>query len=374
MPIGSGIETLRLLPSVPYVIDPQSFADSTTENVADLQPVEAPAPGGTVRYRLPDADVVSKLKITFQGTLTVTAAGSGQTQPVCGAEWPYGLLSLFTLTANGISHDLWSCSGTDLHVKNFVDHLGLTANTDVFPGSVGGGGSALGAGSFPLYVTWDVELSTDPAWLVAALYAQSSQTLLGGQLGLASIAAPIIAPGGTAALWSIAGNFYVEETSYEIPIDSKGNLILPDITRLHMFVSETVPWTNVGDVDTKLLRTSGQLMRIFQSGYYDANAPLSALPGTADTALIDTFRLRYGVKSTPYQWNPASTLATANARDYRGPVPYNRLVMDQMLHNPARDMILLEGVTNLRTTTTVDSSVTPSAGAATMTAVEEILV
>lgn len=374
MPIGSGVETLRLLPNVPFVIDPQGFAEGTTENVSDLTPIPAPAPGATVRYQLPNADVIGKLHITYSGTLTVTAAASGQTQPVPGAEWPYGLLSLYTLTANGISHDLWTCGGADLHAKNFVDNLGITSNTDVFPGAVGGGGSALAAGTYPIYLTWEIDIATDPTWLVAALFAQSDQALIGGQLGFANIAVPVIAPGGTASLWSFSGQFFVRETAYEIPISPKGELILPDVTRLHMFVSETVPWTNTGQVDTPLLRTAGQLMRIFQSGYYGPNTPLSALPGTATSALIDQFALAYGVRSVPYLWDPASGLASQNAKAYRGPVPYNRLVMDQMLHNPARDMVLLQGVTNLRTQTTVDSAVTPTVGSATMTAVEEILV
>ncbi len=374
MPIGAGVETLRLLPNVPYVISPTGFASGTTENVSDLQPIPAPSPGSTTRYQLPNADVIGKLHVTLSGTLTVSSAGTGQTQPVPGAEWPYGLLSLFTLTANGISHDLWTCGGADLHAKNFVTQLGQTANTDVFPGSVGGGGSAIAAGSYPVYLSFDIDVATDPTWLVAALFAQSDQALIGGQLGIADIGVPVIAPGGTASLWSFAGEFLIRETAYEIPINSKGELILPDVTRLHMFVSETVPWTNVGEVRTPLLRTSGQLMRIFQSGYYGPNTPLSALPGTPTDALIDEFALAYGVRAVPYQWDPASGLASQNAKAYRGPVPYNRLVMDQMLYNPSRDMVLLQGVTNLRTQSYVDSAVTPTVGSATMTAVEEILV
>lgn len=374
MPVGSGVETLRLLPRVPYVIDPAGFAASTIENESALNPIAAPNPGSSVRYQLPDADIVSKLTITFDGTLTVTAAGTGQTQPIPGPAWPYGLLDEFTLTANGVSHDLWSCDGVDLHVKNFVDHLGLVSNGDVFPGAVGGGGSAIAAGSYPLYLTWDVDIATDPTWLVASLFAQSSETLLSGQLGLAAVAAPLIEAAGTGTLWALSGEFYISEKSYEIPYDSKGNLILPDITKLHLFVSEERPWTNTGDVEVNLLRTSGQLMRIFQSGYYNAGEPLSAQPGTTTTAAIDEWRLRYGVKSTPYEFNPAAVLAQRNNRSYRSPVPYNRLILDQMLHNPARDMLILEGVTNLRTVTTVDSAVVPSVGNATMRAVEEILV
>ena len=224
-----------------------------------------------------------------------------------------------------------------------------------------------------MHLSWTVDIATDPAALVAALYAQSSQTLLGGQLGQAS-ESDLVAPGGTAALWAISGTFYIQEKAWEIPIGQKGELILPDITKLHMVVAVERPWTNTGDVEVELLRTNGQLMRLFTSGYSADNVPLSALPGTADANKIDKFKVRYGMKNTPIDYDPASVLAGINAKNYRGPVPYDRLVVDNMLYNPARDMWLLQGVTNLRADVYVDSAVAPTVGEASVRVVEELLV
>lgn len=373
MPIGSGIETANLLPTVPYVIDPEAFAGGTAPQEVPLIPIAAPGPGNSARYQLPDADVVSKLVVTFVGSLTVTAAGTDETQPVASDQWPYGLLSGFTLSANGISQDLWNVDGLDLRALNFVQSRGETNNPDTFPGAEGGGGSAIAAGTYPLHLSWPIGISTSDAWLVAALFANSSQTLISGVLSQAEMSA-LVAPGGTSSLWAITGQFYLQETAWTIPYSSKGEMILPDIRRLHLVNAVERPWTNVGEVSTSLLRTTGQLMRLFTSGYYATNSPLSALPGTPDTDKVDKWYLRYGAKSEPFEFNPASVLAARNGRDYRSVVPGHRLVLDLMLHNPSRDMVLLQGVTNLRVDQVVDSGVTPTVGQATMRAVEEILV
>lgn len=367
MPIGSGVETLRLLPSVPYVIDPASFAAMTTENVNSLTPIPAPGGGSSATYELPDADVVGSLRITFQGSLVVSTAA--QTPSF---KWPYGLLSGFTLTANGISHDLWSVDGLDLHAHHFVDHPGQFSNSDVFPGVIGGG-TAIATGTYPLYLTWDVPIATDEAWLVGALFAQSSQTLLNGSISQETVA-NLLAPGGTAADFTITGSFTISETSYEIPIDNQGRMILPDVSKLHQVVAITQPWTNTGDNPVTLLRTAGQLMRVFVSGYSATNTPLSAAPGTAAANAIDQLALKFGVSAAPYVWNPAATLARRNQNDYGGVVPYDRLVIDQMTRNPLRDMILLQGVTNLRAVPTINTAVAPTIGQATLRAVEEILI
>jgi len=373
MPIGSGIETANLLPTVPYVIDPATFAAGTSPQEVPLIPLPAPGPGNSVRYQLPDADVVSALTVTFDGTLTVATASTGQTQPVPSVQWPYGLLAGYTLSANGISQDLWDVDGLDLRALNFVENRGETNNPDVFPGSEGGGGSAIAEGSYPVHLTWQVNVATSRAALVASLFANSSQTLISGVLSQASTGA-LVAPGGTSSLWSIDGNFFLQETAWTIPYSDKGEMILPDIRRLHLVTSQERPWTNTGEVSTSLLRTTGQLMRLFTSGYYATNSPLSAIPGTPDTDKIDRWYLRYGAKSEPFEFNPASVLAVRNGRDYRSIVPGNRLVLDLMLSNPARDMVMLQGVTNLRVDQVVDSGVTPTVGQATMRAVEEILV
>lgn len=366
MPIGSGVETVRLLPSVPYVIDPAAFAASTTENVNTVQQNLSPGPGNSVNYELPDADVVGSLKVIFQGTLTITTAA--QTP---GFTWPYGLLSGFTLTANGVSHDLWNVDGCDLDALGFVDNPHKVTNSDVFPGAVGGG-TPIAVGAYPLFLSWNINLAVDENSLIAALFAQSTQTLLNGSISEQSIAN--LFPGGAGADIALTGSFSIVERSYEIPIDQNGRMVLPDVTKLHQVVAITTPWTNTGDNDVNLIRAAGQLMRVFVSGYSATNTPLSAAPSAAAANAIDKLALKYGVSAAPYLWNPASVLAQRNEDDYGALVPYDRVVIDQMTRNPMRDMILLQGVTNLRTTVTIDPAVAPTQGQATLRAVEEILI
>ncbi|HUC37028.1 MAG TPA: hypothetical protein VMR97_07890 [Acidimicrobiales bacterium] len=367
MPIGSGVETLRLLPSVPYVIDPASFAAMTTENVAPLTPIAAPGSSQRVSYQLPDADVVARLRINFDGQVVVSNAN--QTPSFA---WPYGLIANFTLTANGISHDLWNLSGNDIFELNFVDHPGRFSNSDVFPGGLGGG-TAIVPGIYPLHLSWSIPIAVDDAWLVAALFAQSSQTLLNGSI-LQENTQNLLAAGGNVADFTISGSFTITETSYEIPIDNNGRMILPDVTKLHQVVAIYEPWTNTGANPVTLLRTAGQLMRVFVSGTSAFNTPLSAAPGTALTGAIDEIDLMYGLRATPYVWAPASVLAKTNELDYGALVPLDTVVIDQMARNPVRDMILLQGVTNLRANIVIDSAVVPTVGQANLRCVEEILI
>lgn len=374
MPVGTGIQTASLLPSVPHVIDPTAFAAGTEPQEVPLVSIPAPGPGNRVNYDLPNADIVSALTITATGTLEVTAAASGQTQPVPADVWPYGLLDGYTLSVNGISEDIWAVDGMDLRALSFVERGGETNNPDVFPGAEGGGGSALAAGSYPIHLSWPVQIAASRSALVAAIFLNSTQALASGKLSQAPMA-DLVAPGGTSTLWSFANlQFTVQETAWTIPYNDKGEMILPDIRRLHMVIATERPWTNTGEVPLALLRTEGQLMRLFTSGYSATNVALSALPGTPDANKIDKWMLRYGAKSEPFTFDPASVLAARNGRDYHSVVPGGRLVLDLMRSNPARDMVLLGGVTNLRVAQWIDSQVVPTVGQATMRALEEVLV
>jgi len=372
VPIGSGAQTLQLLPDVPYVIDPATFMAQTSEQVdkAGLGSYPDPGASNAIADSLPDSGIVSALRINFKGTLTVVAGG---TQPVPGFNWPYGLIRAFTLSANGMAHDLWSVNGNDLDALSFVRNPNQQNSSDIFPGAVGGGGSALGAGTYTLDLTWDIPIAIDEIYLVAALFAQSSQTTIRWKVTRES-EANLIAPGGTAADWTIAGTWNVVEHAWEIPIDTHGNLVLPDIRRLHTVVAVDQPFTNTGDVEAPLLRTAGQMMRLFLSGISATNVPMSALGGTAAANRIDALRLRYGLHAQPLNFDPATVLVHENEQFYGAPVPYDRYVLDFVKRNPARDMVMLQGITNLRGVVNVDPAVAPTAGQANIHAVEEILI
>lgn len=371
MPTGTGASVLSTLPDVPYVIDGPTFASMTEKNIQPLDTVPAPGPGQSGTFFLPRTGVASLLKLVFQGTLTVTAAGTGQTQPVPSARWPYGLLDGFQLGA-GMGNQRWDCDGLDLAALKQANRPFVSNLVDQFPGSFGGGGSALAAGSYPLSLTYEVPIAVDQTSLIASLFLQSSSATVQCQISQALLS-DLVEAGGTTALWSITGAFQPSLTMWDIPVDSKGNLILPEIDKMHLFVSIDEPIAGTGRQPAPVQRTAGILQRLFLRSSLSRVSFLSALPSTPTSALIDRITLNYGLTNNPLDYNPASVLAMDNNDWYGSPLPYDTYAIDTLRQNPARDAILLQGITNLQALMYIDPAVTVGPNAKTHV-VEEILV
>ena len=369
MPIGTGAETLTFLPEVPYVVDPNAFFAGTEKNSLQVNSWNAPGGGQSQPFDLPRSGVVSKIFIQFDGQLVVTAGG---TQPIPSFLWPYGLLNNFTLSANGSATDLYTCNGLDLAALRFARFPAYVEHVDLFPGAVGGGGSAIAAGTYPIHLTWEVPIAIDDTTLVAALFAQSSSLTLRCLLTQETIA-NLIAPGGTAADWAITGTFTVQETQWEIPVDAKGNLVLPDITRLHQVIAFDTPFTNTGEVLAPLIRTAGQLERLFVRTFGATNAPLTGLPGTAAAATLDAIRLQYGGGIRKPLVYPKSSLLAINNQHYGAPLPYDSYAFDFIRENPLRDAVYMQGVTELGVVPTINPAVAVGAGAVVHTVQEMLL-
>lgn len=361
MPVGTGVAVLNTLPDVPYNVDPVAFMALTEGNVQPLDTFNAPGPGNSTTFYLPKSGVVSELSLTFQGTLTVTAAGSGETQPIPSARWPYGILSGLNLSA-GLGSDLWDCNGLDLNALWHADHPhSHQATSDEYPGAVGGGGTALAAGTYPVEIRWEVPIAVDQTSLVASLYAQSSSSNISIKLAQELIS-NLIESGGTSSLWSLTGTITPREKLWEIPVQN-GKLILPDITHVHIGAGIDQALTGTGRQPAPVQRTSGVLQRLFMRGELSPTSFLSALASTPDTQLIDQIQINYGLTQTPMIFDPASELAAINAKHYGSPLPYDTYCLDTLVENPQRDAILLAGITELQALVYPDPAVTIPSGA-----------
>jgi hypothetical protein len=361
MPVGVGADKLQNIPSQPYTMDPGTFFQQTSKNILTPSAPPAPGPGQSVSVQLLQSGIVSKLQISFSGTLVV-AGGAATTSD----QYPYNLLKGFVFSANG-QNNLWQCDGIDLAVLRYLRYPSFVERTDVFPDVVGGGGSVAN-GTYTLYLTWEVPIAIDDVSLVGALYAQSSATVLTARLTQALASDLFSTLPGTA---TIAGTFYVQETMFDIPIDGAGKLVTPDLSRLHMFNAIDFPYTNTGDVRVPLIRSAGQLSRLLISARATATNRLSALPNTATSRKIDRLRLEYGGNQRPFTWDPASQLTSLNNQYYGAPLPYDRLAIDTLRENPPRDAIVMQGVTELAAVIGVNTAVTPSG--ATVRLVQEVL-
>lgn len=366
MPIGTGANVLSSLPDVPFEINPALFAQLTEGNVQPLDTFAAPGSGNSSSFFLPRSGVCSRLSLKFIGNLQVTTSA-----PVFGTRWPYGLLSGFKLSA-GLGAELWDANGLDLNALKAVNQPKLTSTFDQFPGAVMGGGAAPAVGNYPLFLSYDIPLAIDQNSLLASLFLQSSSATVQCTVVQESTG-NLMAAGGVAADWTITGTWYPSIKVWDVPIGSKGQLILPDISHVHLFVGINQQMTGTGRQPAGVQRTAGVLQRLFLRGELSPNSFLAALPSTPNTALIDQIQLNYGLTSTPMIFNPASLLASKNSDDYGAVLPYDTYVIDTLRENAARDAVLLQGVTNLQALMYVDSAVTVPAGAYTRV-VEEILV
>lgn len=353
MAVGVGAQTLQTVPNVPYVIDPARFFAMTSRQVTTPRRPSAPGSGLQVPEQLlPQAGIISKLRIAFKGTLTVATAAVTTSD-----QWPYNLMKGFLLKANG-QNNLWDCDGIDLAALRFARFPSYAERTDVFPGTVGGGDS-VAVGTYTLYLTYEIPIAVDDMSLIGSLYAQSGYTNLAVRISQALNTDLFSANPANA---TITGTFNIEETFFTIPQDEHGQLIIPDLTRLHGFNATEVPINNVGENRMPLIRSAGQLLRLLVSVRGSATNRLSAMPNAASSKALDALRVEYGGNQRPYEWDPASQLLALNNEYYGAPLPYDRLSIDLIKENPTRDVILMQGVTELVVIPRVGSGVTISGG------------
>lgn len=362
--IGTNAETLNLVPSQPYVVDPGLFFQMTSKTVSTPRQVAAPGSGLTAQaLQLPQVGIVSKIRINFVGTLTV-----GTAAVTTSDQWPYNLLRLFKLSVNG-QNDLFSVGGIDLAVLRDVRYPAYVEATDVFPGSVGGG-DTVNVGTYTLFLTWEVPVAMDDYSLVGSLFAQSSATVISISATQA-LNSDLFSTNPANA--TIAGTFHITPTTFEVPFDERGQLVIPDLTKLHVLIAQDFPIGQVGETRVPLVRTSGALYRLFTSFRASATNRLSAAANAASTKKLDAIRLEYAAGARrPYVFNPATLLLAQNNDHYGGVPLYDRLVFDFAKENPPRDLILLAGVTELAVVPTINAGVTVSGGTARI--VQETLV
>jgi hypothetical protein len=363
MPIGNGAETLRLIPEQEWVTDPDLFAMMTTKQVSTPGTYVSAAgdDGVAINQALPKAGILARMKLQFIGSAVVSTAAA-----TSSIDWPYGLLDRFLLNVNG-STDLWACDGCDLAALRFIRHPAYTELLDVFPGTVGGGDS-IGVATHPLHLTWDVPVAMDPTSLIGSIFLQSQTANVGWSATRATKARLFSANPANVA---ISGNWKVSEVYYSVPFDAAGKMVLPDLSRLHTFISNDVQFAGTGEQKAPLIRSAGGMYRLLLSALSSSTNRLTADPAAATTKLIDKLRLEYGGNQRPLVYDPAAVLLAENQEYYGGLPPYDRHVFDFVRENAPRDVVNLLGVTELNAVVDVNTGVTVTAGK--IRAVEETL-
>ncbi len=333
MPTGTGAINLRNLPATKFAINPGLFNQLTSKNVFNPVNFPLPAYGNYVENQLLQVGIVSKLRLIVKGTLTSSGASVNITPT---ARYPWDLIGRFTLSGNG-QNNFINCTGWDLRIRQIAANRAFVDGISSYPTS---GGIFASAGSANFTLVYEVPVAMDDTTLVGALYAQSEATNLTYRLQTANKTDLFSITAGDI---SIDATVYLEETVFEVPYDPQkpDTLVIPDLTVLHGLVSNINALGAQTLLDTQLYRIQGQLERlIFRT--FDPGSPASFVDNYDSVALI------YGSNQVPYKFQPIEALKARMNTDYRVALPAGHYVLDFVAENPARDQVLLEGVTNLR--------------------------
>ncbi len=354
--VGTGAETMGNLPAQPYVTDPGLFFQLTSRNFTQFANVNTGAGAFAVK-QLPQSGLLGKLTITWVGSVVV--ANDAGNEPVPGIRWPYGVLDYLKLNVNG-QNELWNCTGEDLHGLRNLRYPAYEETVDNFPGAVGGGTALTNNTTYSnVSLTWEVPIAMDDLSLVGSLFAQSSSTNISATVAQAATAALFSANPTNA---TVSGTFYLEVEFFEVPFDAKGQLILPDLSRLHGFNAIDVPFTAVGDNKAFLIKSQGVLTRLLTRVRSATNNQLILNPDAASTKVINKWQFVYGANQAPYVFNPGSRLLSLNNQWYGEELPYGIACLDLVKENPTRDTIQMQGITEPAVIITVGSGVTVTAG------------
>ena len=344
MPTGTGATAIRNLPVTKYQINPGLFNQLTSRVIFDPVNFALPAFGNYQNTQLLQVGIVSAINILVTGSI-VTVGSTVTVAPT--AHWPWDLISV-QISGNG-QNNFISCTGWDLTDRLRAANRAYVDTVSSFVTAAGAApfntATAAGGTNSNFTLAYKIPIAMDDTTLVGALYAQSEATNLVLKITTRNAADLFNITAGTLTI--TLGNVYIEEEIFEVPYDPQHSdtLIIPDLTVLHGLVSNDNAVASQTTLDTQLFRINGQLERLF---FQTWDLTTAAAPAMVATATYTQTQLIYGSNQNPYTFNPMSMLDFRNNRDYRVNFPEGRYCLDFVADNPARDLVLLEGVTNLR--------------------------
>ncbi len=346
MPTGTGAVALRNLPNVAYEISPSKFAALTERQEFDPNmSVQLAAPGiAAPDVTLLQVGVVAQLRLITTGAVV----SSSTTGTSATYKWPYGIYSNLQLSGNG-QNNFQNVNGLTYQIreliqaKAFIDDVTSAPLTPI----------AAGAGTAPFTIIHDIPISIDMTSLVGALYAQTEATELTLRLTTSPFSEILVqtTPAdlsltNTAGTANTSPSCAINEVFFEVPYDpTSGNkvLVIPDLSVLHGLIGQRNAIGAQTQGVTALPRQNGQLERLI---FWTDDSTTS--PTLLTTSKYSYARLTYGSKKSPYDYEVPLQLRAVNNRDYRNALPDGILVLDFIKENPRRDVVLLQGVTNLR--------------------------
>jgi hypothetical protein len=328
--------------------------------------------GTTDNVELKKSDIIAGIIVRFQGTLVITP-GTGTVSST--RRWPQDFIQACKFTANGQSN-LINVSGGKLKVREYMapyldfDDRGvqqIVNGVTVQQGTlslaseswgVGTGTSNLAGGSYPVDLTWWVPVAEDEVDLHGAIFAQTASTDLTLNLTW-ELLANLFALTGNATVALNSGLVQCDTIKYSIPLDSNGQIIVPDLSTFHSLI-QTRSSNGIG-IGANEYRLIGQgagktLLRVFWQ-IWNGATPQVPLP-VNDTNFGET-AYRFGGNETPDDWQTAQHLKYFNERLYNVDIgtQWGFRSHDFAAQNAFRDAIDMGTTPDFRIVDTIQSGV-----------------
>lgn len=327
--------------------------------------------GGQDVFELRKSDILSTITVRFTGQLTLTAAST------LSYRWPYDLLRQVRFTANGASN-LINVSGLKLKAREQLrkgdeTDRGVTrqfANAATSNGTLSmaaeqwagttaanfGPGSSLGAGTYPVDLTWHVPVSEDEIDLSGAIFLATSTSDLTLTLDYESPQNLF----GTPANAALTGQIQVVSTKFSVPIGSDGNIVVPNLNVFHSLVQSNTTAIQNGENEVRLVGQGAgkSLLRAYFQTWNGTGT--AAAPLAMNATNYGKQSWRFGNNETPDEYPDGSFLRHINERTFTSDVGgyWGFGVHDFANENAFRDVVDMGTTSELRLVTTIQSGVT----------------
>lgn len=319
------------------VQNPALFAQLTERQ--EMPQISQPIKGLGKNQRLivEKVGVVSRLRLLVKCSFTPKEEEKATVLP----GFPFKLISEIALQANGVT-GIIDVSAMVLHMRRM--RIYRNPVSAIFKSPVVG--AKLKKEVIKVEFVVEVPIAHDMQSLIGSLLAQNEETGLSITVKWASEEEVI---GGAGGIEKFEGEVEWASTVFSIGSTVVGKqevTVLPDLSAFHGLLQSETPFAGTGNKPAMLIRTAGQLL-CYTATIFNKTAGAAELSPAEWTS----FKLEYGGNKDPLVWAPASQLLEENADDYDGPLVVQGvhfLAIDNEKDNPARDMIIPESLTELR--------------------------
>lgn len=319
------------------VQNPALFAQLTERQEMPQTSTAIKGLGKSQRLLLEKVGVVARIRLMIECEFKPKEEEKATVLP----GFPFKLIREIALQANGVT-GIIDVNGMVLHQRRM--RIYRNPVSAIFKSPVVG--AKLKKEVIKVKFVVEIPIAHDMMSLIGALLAQNEETGLSLKINWASEEEII---GGAGGIEGFAGEVLWASTVFSIGstvIGKQEVTVLPDLSAFHGLVQSETPLVGTGERRAELIRTAGQLL------CYTATV-LNKAGGSVELSPEEwtTFKLEYGGNKDPLVWTPANTLLEENADDYDGPLVVQGvhfLAIDNEKDNPARDMIIPESLTELR--------------------------